>query len=160
MSADIWITIPDHYCQTAKQNGATLVNGNWWQLQMINAGLAVVHPTTSGLFTPQMLSLEKFSGVSFSKGCYLGQEIIARTQHLGKLKRHLYQLRFDGDCPSTGEPIYNTDDKPVGTVINAIKSGTHILALGVIEDRALKEGEVFIKGRGVESVIPPVIYGP
>ena len=77
------------FVEQARQQGATLFTENFWHYKTIQTKLASVHPQTSGLFTPQMLELEKYAGVSFNKGCYLGQEIIARTHHLGKLKRHL-----------------------------------------------------------------------
>ena len=52
-------------------------------------------PSTRELFIPQMLNLQAVGGVSFKKGCYTGQEIVARMQYLGKLKRRLYRLSLD-----------------------------------------------------------------
>lgn len=53
-------------------------------------GISWIQPETSELFTPQMINWQKLGGVSFKKGCYIGQEVVARTEHLGQLKRHLY----------------------------------------------------------------------
>jgi folate-binding protein YgfZ len=53
------------------------------------------HAGTRELFIPQMLNLQAVGGVSFKKGCYTGQEIVARMQYLGKLKRRLYRLQLD-----------------------------------------------------------------
>ena len=60
---------------------------NEWLAADIADGLPHVGPETSGEFTPHMLNLDLLDGVSFSKGCYTGQEIVARTQHLGRVKR-------------------------------------------------------------------------
>src|SRR3990167_10848844 len=67
--------------------------------QRIKNGIAILCDKTSLLFTPQMINLEKLGGVSFTKGCYVGQEIVARTQHLGKLKKHLHRLQIQSDHP-------------------------------------------------------------
>jgi tRNA-modifying protein YgfZ len=67
---------------------------NDWQLAQIAAGDPEVYPETSGQFVAQMLNLDLLDGISFSKGCYTGQEIIARAHHLGRVKRRM--LRFMG----------------------------------------------------------------
>jgi folate-binding protein YgfZ len=60
------------------------------QLLDIEAGIANIGPDTSDSFVPQMINLDRIGGVSFTKGCYVGQEIVARTQHLGRIKRRMY----------------------------------------------------------------------
>lgn len=112
-----------------------------WQLANIKARWASILPATTALFTPQMLALEKQGGVSFSKGCYLGQEIIARTEHLGKLKRHLYLIEFSaGLLIKPGDWIETAAHEEVGTLINV--QFNH--ALAVIEDRAIEAGALFV----------------
>lgn len=68
---------------------------NQWLLGQIRAGIGQVMPATRELFIPQMLNLQAIGGVSFKKGCYTGQEIVARMQYLGKLKRRLYRLALN-----------------------------------------------------------------
>jgi folate-binding protein YgfZ len=64
-------------------------------------------PQTRELFIPQMLNLQAVGGVSFKKGCYTGQEIVARMQYLGKLKRRLYRLALDdAELPEPGTPLF------------------------------------------------------
>ncbi len=75
---------------------------NEWLLGQIRAGIGQVMPQTRELFIPQMLNLQAVGGVSFKKGCYTGQEIVARMQYLGKLKRRLYRLRLN--TPEMPEP--------------------------------------------------------
>jgi folate-binding protein YgfZ len=65
-----------------------------WRLADIQAGLPQVYGVTSEAFVAQMLNLDLLHGISFSKGCYTGQEIVARTQHLGRIKRRLFHLRL------------------------------------------------------------------
>ena len=68
---------------------------NEWLLGQVRAGIGQVMPQTRELFIPQMLNLQAVGGVSFKKGCYTGQEIVARMQYLGKLKRRLYRLSLN-----------------------------------------------------------------
>jgi folate-binding protein YgfZ len=63
-----------------------------WQLADIRAGLPQIHAATSELFVAQMLNLDLLGGISFNKGCYTGQEIIARTQHRGRIKRRTLRV--------------------------------------------------------------------
>jgi len=86
----------------------TPVHMNAWLLGDIEAGLVYLSPETSGLFLPQELNLVDFQAVSFTKGCYLGQEIIARLHYLGKLKKHLGKIHFNLEkIPTPGMNIDN-----------------------------------------------------
>lgn len=67
-----------------------------WALVDIASGLANIAPATSDAFVPQMLNLDRIGALSFTKGCYVGQEIVARTQHLGRIKRRMYRARCNG----------------------------------------------------------------
>ena len=70
-----------------------------WRLMDVRAGLAAVYAATREAFIPQMLNLDLVGAISFQKGCYTGQEIVARTQHLGRIKRRLLRVRTRGDAP-------------------------------------------------------------
>ena len=86
------------------------------------AGIPGVHPETSEAFVPQMANLEIVGGVNFKKGCYPGQEIVARMQYLGKLKQRMYRARFEGDAlPRPGDSIFAPDfpGQSAGTVVAA-----------------------------------------
>jgi hypothetical protein len=63
-----------------------------WSLQEIRAGRPFITAATQDRFVPQMVNLEKLGGVNFQKGCYPGQEIVARAQHLGEVKRRMVRL--------------------------------------------------------------------
>ncbi|WP_438864235.1 tRNA-modifying protein YgfZ [Neptunicella sp.] len=66
-----------------------------WQWQDIQAGLAHIAPQTSNQFVPQMLNMQALNAISFSKGCYMGQEVVARTKYLGKNKRATFILKSE-----------------------------------------------------------------
>jgi hypothetical protein len=77
-----------------------------WTLLEIRAGLPEVEPETVDAFLPQNLDLERLSGLSFTKGCYPGQEVVARTQHLGEIKRRLCRARAAAsEAPAPGTPL-------------------------------------------------------
>lgn len=106
----------------------------------IDKGIAFIYPQTSLSFTPQMIDWEKHGGVSFEKGCYLGQEVVARTQHLGKLKRHL--RRFSAENTATvnpGDTLVNSKNETIGILCDSILDDNTIIGLAVLQDRALNE---------------------
>jgi hypothetical protein len=93
-----------------------------WDWLEISSGVPWITAATQDQFVPQMANLELLGGVSFSKGCYPGQEIVARTQHLGTLKRRLYLAHVRADAaPVPSQPLYSErlGDQAVGTIINA-----------------------------------------
>ena len=99
--------------------------------------LCILYPETSLLFTPQMISLEKLGGVSFTKGCYVGQEIVARTEHLGTLKRHLHQLNIQSDqSVNVGNTLKNSKNETYGVVTESVKiTDNSYQILAVIQDQ-------------------------
>ena len=93
-----------------------------WRLLEILAGLPAVFASTAELFVPQMANLQLVNGVSFKKGCYPGQEIVARMQYLGTLKRRMYLGRIDADGRvEPGESLFPAADseQPVGRIVDA-----------------------------------------
>lgn len=81
----------------------------------IEAGFVVVAKPVSQTFLPQMIGLTDVGAVSFSKGCYLGQEVVARAQHRGEVKRKLRRYRFESRPPIVGDDVVH-DGTKVGTV--------------------------------------------
>jgi folate-binding protein YgfZ len=84
---------------------AAPVSGAAWRRTEVLAGIPRIVPGTSELFVPQMLNFESVDGVNFRKGCYPGQEIVARSQYLGKLKRRMFAAHGDGLLPEPGSDI-------------------------------------------------------
>ncbi len=126
----------------------TLVGDAAWQWLDIEAGLPSVLPGSVDEFVPQMLNLEILDAVNFKKGCYPGQEIVARTHYLGKLKRRLYKLHMENtSTPTTGTDIYNAhgDGQSIGKVIlaqPAPSQGTDMLA--VLQMEAAADGKLHL----------------
>jgi hypothetical protein len=102
-----------------------------WRLADIRAGLPQIYAATSEAFVAQMLNLDLLDGISFSKGCYTGQEIIARTQHLGRIKRRLFRLLLPAGNWSVGQALHLTDGRQ-GRLTEVIESAGRIEALAVL----------------------------
>ncbi len=119
---------------------------NCWLLAMIESGIAEVSQANFESFIPQMLNLPALGGVSFKKGCYTGQEIVARMQYLGKLKRRTYRLSADTQqLPEIGSPIFAYgQEKAVGEVVLAANNGQHIELLAVITEQAANESSLHL----------------
>ena len=93
-----------------------------WQFLDIQAGIPIIYPETREAFVPQMVNFQLIDGVSFTKGCYTGQEIVARMQYLGKLKRRMYRARVDTSSePRAGDEVYAGDEESqsVGKLVSA-----------------------------------------
>lgn len=111
----IWNEFADHL-QTSSFDA--------WRLSEIKAGMPVIYPQTSEEFVAQMSNLNLLGGVNFKKGCYPGQEIVARMQYLGKLKRQMFLARIETDtCPTPGDDLVATNTEAAdgsGKVVDAV----------------------------------------
>ena len=130
-----------------------------WDLLDVRAGLAHVTAATSEEFLPQMLDYDRIDAISFTKGCYLGQEIVARTQHLGRPKRHLQRLGWHGaPAPAIGSKLTTAAGAAAGTLVavaqTAIDAGE---ALAVLADSSAGDlhatGVTFISAPHPSSAI-------
>ncbi|AEF23208.1 CAF17-like 4Fe-4S cluster assembly/insertion protein YgfZ [Pseudomonas fulva] len=121
-------------------------NLNDWLLAQIRAGIGQVTGSTRELFIPQMINLQAVGGVSFKKGCYTGQEIVARMQYLGKLKRRLYRLRMAGDQPpAPGSELFSPVHRSaVGEVVLAAVSSEGVELLAVLQEDAALDGHIHL----------------
>ncbi|MDQ0650170.1 CAF17-like 4Fe-4S cluster assembly/insertion protein YgfZ [Pseudomonas cedrina] len=133
---------------------------NEWLLGQIRAGIGQVMPQTRELFIPQMLNLQAVGGVSFKKGCYTGQEIVARMQYLGKLKRRLYRLRLDAaQLPEPGTPLFSpSHNSSIGEVVIAANADLGIELLAVLQAEAADSGDVHLgtlEGSGLQLLDLP-----
>ena len=104
--------------------GLTELSMTDWHTASIRAGVPWLTPESTEVYVPQMLNLQHLQGVHFKKGCYTGQEIIARMHFLGQLKKSLFRLGFSGTdtAPKTGARLLS-DDKSAGEVVNAVVTG-------------------------------------
>jgi len=116
-----------------------------WQWLTIRAGVPVITAPVQDRFVPQAANWDALGGINFHKGCYTGQEIIARTQYLGRLKERLFAFHAVASVIAPGERLFSAafPDQPCGTVVNAApapEGGCDLLA--VLQLAAAASGDV------------------
>jgi tRNA-modifying protein YgfZ len=126
-----------------------------WNALDISDGLPQVFAASSGAFVPQMLNLDLLDAISFTKGCYTGQEIVARTQHLGRIKRRLLGYRAGpGDAPAPLSGLFLDGTKVAEVLMSAsLDDGVRLLAVTSLDaqDKPLQTAD----GRAAEPVDLP-----
>ena len=104
---------------SAPPQGAPLAE-ELWLWSEVRSGIATLSAPVVEAFVPQMLNYESVGGVNFKKGCYPGQEVVARSQFRGTLKRRTYLAHLPGDAAAGAEVFADGDaEQPVGTVVQA-----------------------------------------
>lgn len=128
---------------------AQYLNTSHWRLLDIHSGTPNVFIETNEMFIPQMLNLQALNGISFKKGCYTGQEVVARMQYLGKLKRRMYLAHCDTEkLPLPGSALHSQSSQSgqgSGNIVDAQKSmngGIDLLA--VITNDAVENKDIFL----------------
>ena len=123
LPADRWLLLSD--AQRVEDDWKTLaaslqvVGNHRWSLACIAQGEPSVHAETVEKFIPQMLNLQSIDALSFKKGCFPGQEIVARMQYLGKLKRNMRRISFNSESlPAIGSAISSGEDADAGTLVS------------------------------------------
>lgn len=143
--AELWVRA-EQAADVRSRLTAQLPEGslNDWLLGQIRAGIGQVFAQTREEFIPQMINLQAVGGVSFKKGCYTGQEIVARMQYLGKLKRRQYRLSLEGsDIPEPGTALFSpVHSSAVGNVVVAAGAGSGIELLAVLQADAVEDGNI------------------
>jgi tRNA-modifying protein YgfZ len=137
-------------------------DGAMWRWGSIRDGVPLITKATSDQFVPQMLNWDALDGISFQKGCYPGQEIVARMRYLGRLKERLYGfcVRSDG-AVEPGARIFGAGfgETPCGTVVNSAPApdGTYAL-LAVVQVSAVEAGDLTLNavdGPPLEAFVLP-----
>lgn len=130
--------------------GAVKAGTAAWQLAMIRAGVPLITAPTQEEFVAQMLNYDLIGGVNFKKGCYPGQEIVARTQYLGKVKKRMYRVAIAADAaPAAGLDLYAPDfgDQSAGKLVNVAPAPDGgFEALAVLQNTSVEAGEVHLGG--------------
>ncbi len=116
-----------------------------WAWAEIEAGQAWVRSATVEAFVPQMLNLEALGGVSFKKGCYPGQEIVARSQYRGTIKRRTLMFSTDAEA-QIGQEVFHSDDpgQPAGQVAGVARRDGQTLLLAEVKLAALEAGSLHL----------------
>lgn len=100
---------------------AAVTDADAWKLMEIEAGIPTIYPETSDHFVPQMCNLDALGGISFDKGCYTGQEIVARVHYRGAIKRRMSLIRTGGELPLPGSRIPLPQAGGSGEVVDAAR---------------------------------------
>ena len=118
-----------------------------WHYASIACGIPNIYPQTIEKLTPQMVNLDLIDAVSFSKGCYPGQEVVARTHYLGKVKRRCYLFSVASDNIKVGDPVYHPDyDEACGLVVDSYATApNNSFALISVQVKALGPPQLYIK---------------
>lgn len=141
-----------------------MVNGdlNNWELLNIRAGVADIYPETVELFTPQEINYQLVNGINFRKGCYTGQEIVARLHYRGKLKRHMYRFELNGNqLPAPGAALVNaTTGHACGHLVTVAFAGDNRIEIlaSLLDEQldqvTLETGTEILKQRPLPYAIP------
>jgi folate-binding protein YgfZ len=109
-------------------------------------GIPAIYPETSGKFLPHDLNLHESNTIDFHKGCYTGQEIIARMHYKATRKNHLYHATINRNINvKPGEDIYNLNHNIVGTIVDAIDLGQHYYVLLITDSSNAKNEYLFLQ---------------
>ena len=145
------------YCtELQTKHSALLVDANTWLNVDIQAGIPWLYADTSEKFVPQMLNLDKLEAISFTKGCYTGQEIVARTHYLGQNKRAMYRANcitkanIDKGC-SVSDPEVSEAD--LGSVILSAHSNNSTQLLLVLKDQAMTAKNLQLNNQNHDKII-------
>ena len=132
-----------------------------WQWGEVRSGIATLTTPVLDAFVPQMLNYESVGGVNFKKGCYPGQEVVARSQFRGTLKRRAYVVRSDAQV-EPGQEVFaaGDDEQPVGTVVqSAAAPGGGWAALVSMQIAALDAGALHAgSAHGAALTVEPLPY--
>ncbi len=118
-----------------------------WHAARIGAGLVEIGAEVAEQFTPHMLNLDRTGYLSFEKGCYTGQEVVARTEHLGRVKRRINRYRLDGATAAPGDRL-TADGADLGTVVNACEH--EVLAIVPVD----RHRDTLTIGAGTATPLP------
>lgn len=130
---------------TAMASESTFVSEQTWNWLETQAGIPEISPETQETFVPQMVNLDVLEGINFKKGCYTGQEIVARTHYLGTVKRRTQLAHIASETtPKAGDAIVDSNQQAIGQIVRAAPAmggGFDVLAECRLE--SIDQGKVF-----------------
>ena len=126
----------------------------------MQSGIPLIEAETVDRFVPQMLNFELIGGVDFQKGCYPGQEVVARSQYRGTIKRRMFLFEVDGPATPGQEVFHSADpEQPAGMVVNAARGSEVWSALVEVKLAALDDGTLHLGSAAGPSLrLSPLPY--
>ena len=132
---------------TLDEQDSQYLPANYWQWLDITAGLANIYPDSQEKFTPQQLNLDLTEAVNFKKGCYPGQEVVARLHYLGKPSRRLFIANANTSLNPTAACEVKTDDGQIaGHIVSACQQNGHLNCLVSLKLANMETGLVLSDG--------------
>lgn len=131
------------YIDASGSDSGTAKDADEWIRQDILAGIPAVSEATHESFVPQMTNMDLIGAVNFKKGCYPGQEVVARVHYLGRIKQRMFRASVDATDVKAGDAIYSEDQdsKAAGTVVSAANDSQGTMLLAVLQTSAIIEGK-------------------
>lgn len=147
---ELWVSAAGAGAIWQQLDAAATAAASLWRLRNIRNGIGHVEAGSQDMFIPQMLNFQQTGFVHFKKGCYTGQEIVARMQYLGKLKRHMYRFEVQSDtAPAVGEELMTAaSTQSIGNIVSAVATGDrHYEVLAVTTDDTSDSDSLHIRDR-------------
>jgi tRNA-modifying protein YgfZ len=130
------VELSDASAELAAISDAATLTANAWKANNIQAGIPAIYTATTGKLLPHEINLPLINAVSFTKGCYTGQEIIARMQYRGQLKKRMFRARVTANHPpAAGADIYS-DSGPCGMVVDSCQEAETSYQVLVVANQA------------------------
>jgi len=128
-----------------------------WRARLITHGLPRIEAETAGEFVPQNLNFDRTGHISFTKGCYTGQEVVARLHYRGKSKRRVLVGRTSTGSVDTGQTVVTADGKTAGVVINAagIDEDASVLLVSTSPDNVDQGLQLAETSSPISLALPP-----
>lgn len=146
--------IPDQIADFIARQNLPAADATDWIRLMIHAGEAWITPATQEAFVPQMINFDAIGGVNFKKGCYPGQEIVARAHYRGAVKRRMFRAEVDG-LATAGDPLFGSGANGQECGVIALAASADALGgratsavLAVVQMQSQAEGEVRLGSAG------------
>ncbi|VAW54528.1 tRNA-modifying protein YgfZ [hydrothermal vent metagenome] len=140
-----------------------VISSSSWDYLNVQVGLPFIDINTSGEFVPQMVNMDLINGVSFNKGCFTGQEIVARMHYLGTLKRRTYLIKIKTSEQPTAGSLLRTDTSAknqfIGRLINSSKTNENeYIALAAIQIKSADTEKLFLTHDNAEITLLKLPY--
>jgi folate-binding protein YgfZ len=147
-AADLWKQLEAH---------ATAIGKPCWDWLEIQSGIPEISPAIQEEFVPQMINLDALDAINYKKGCYTGQEIVARTHYLGKIKRRTQLAHIAADqMPLAGDEVLGGDSASIGKIVRSAPSPDG--GFDVLAELRLESLQSHITWQGVDLQIKPLPY--
>lgn len=158
-SLELWLDLSEEHAAKNIQRFKDLSSScvvappEYFDYRMILNGMAEVQGPSREMFIPQEFNYQLVDAVSFKKGCYTGQEIVARMQYRGKLKKHLYRLSFSSDeAPHIGDKLVDEAGKTQAELVACVYTNNSYQALAVANLSAVSNNRLQIVGKNLDEL--------